>query len=1200
MSKPQVPKKIPIKGKEKLELKKNESSDEESNYQMPRSPGSKDNEEYFFSNYSHLSDMASKISISNNEDKKEYYYNKLAPKIPPKSVINSINKEENLRKKSHNDDIYEYTYCQVFAGDDKSESIKTSESAKFLNKSKSDEVNEENNYYKRSKILEINKLNNKTSSIDVILDHLIDKNFIPKHDLEVISDYNKFENQLYSNQSNLKCADCQASKPNWISCRFMIILCNQCAYIHNRFGHELNEFYLIESKELFNRKSSDFTKICILKLLFEVGNEKFNLLLEQNSQKQEPIDSIQNDDSKYNNREQMIQEKYLNCKPFLDDYDLNLQLFTNIQGNCVTMTVYNLYLLGNLNTTIINYNNQKSLLDQAIDAKENLQIAYLLINNFKSYSELFNSFDNLLNAYKQLYIGEVSGSYDRKKPNQSVICQLDCIGLNFMKLGFNCKLNSIQMINMVNEKEIEIQHFDENQLKNLYLTFNYPIELVLWQKEIVKKLVCNYLNYDLYLNVNKLMKLNKIFDLIISNNSDIKFAGYLTLVNNTFQQQSEVHNDGDEVNDSDDEQQDDVDDKDDANQINQNCKVFAFICISKYDELIFKRDLIIINIKSLRNVIISNIDLRKMLRLKRNLESLLLNLDMPMNKSFSFKFNTLAHLNEWFCELNRASEFEEFKTLEMQYLNKSNIPLIIEQTLNFMQINNSIIPTQSLNANLDSKHYKFIESLILSLEKNKAFNLFNITIEQNLNIDKNMIGYLIMQQFLKETFLFPKHLFESIIKSGSKLNEIFARFCLNSYNLVFYSTFKFILMNLYIFLSLKRSELDDTEYLKIKKKLVCVYSRLIFHYQTISYDSEELNKLLNYLIDNFIEVFQINKSYLKRQFKIIEKSIQIHKSVNMKIANLNYTQVSASDTDNDGNASSSQIFTNLLITVFVFHSNNEQSFQLNVNKNYKIKQLIDQTKHKYAFIESKYWCLSEVLDLNETNKANIYLERVLPVNATLVDILSKWNKLFYLCFKVNEIEYNLREIKPNDLLTTFDKCNCIHLLNTFQNFNFNNKLKSCFLSLQKSVISIYKNLKQKNDDNDGGDDSSDSFNIDKPLIQMNIENCIVYRGFISSAKAVTSNRKSISENQQILDTDHCLTIYHILDNQLYLVSFLNQLDCVKWYYNLFKIRYYPDTWSVYKSDTFPNVKPNVPNSKRSSIIATNETNKKIFDIFKKK
>jgi hypothetical protein len=203
------------------------------------------------------------------------------------------------------------------------------------------------------------------------------------------------------------------------------------------------------------------------------------------------------------------------------------------------------------------------------------------------------------------------------------------------------------------------------------------------------------------------------------------------------------------------------------------------------------------------------------------------------------------------------------------------------------------------------------------------------------------------------------------------------------------------------------------------------------------------------------------------------------------------------------------------------------------------------------------------------------------------------------------------------LLTTVEKCNYIHLLNTFNNLNFNNKLKHGFISIQKSVLQIYKNSKQKDlydEASSGGVGGGDAFIADKPLIQMNIENCIVYRGFISSSKVVSSsssssNRKSIGGNQsnEILDTDNCITIYHLLDQQLYLISFLNQLDCIKWYYNLFKSRYYPDTYSLYKSDTFPNVKPNVPMQSRNSLIITNtassssDTNgKKIFDIFKKK
>ena len=244
----------------------------------------------------------------------------------------------------------------------------------------------------------------------------------------------------------------------------------------------------------------------------------------------------------------------------------------------------------------------------------------------------------------------------------------------------------------------------------------------------------------------------------------------------------------------------------------------------------------------------------------------------------------------------------------------------------------------------------------------------------------------------------------------------------------------------------------------------------------------------------------------------------------------------------------------------------------------------------------------------------------MPVNAFLIDMLSKWNKLFYLCFKINEVEKNLKQIKSNDLIVTVDKCNCIYLLNIFQNLKFDNKLKAGFISLQKGVVQIFKNLKQKdlNEESSGSDRAShlnadnDAFNIDKPLIQMNIENCIVYRGFISSSKYMPSssrqNRKSTisSHDQLIFDSDNCLTIYHLLDQQLYLISFTNRLDCIRWYFNLFKSRHYPDTYSLYKSDTFPNVKPNVPMQSRNSLMinnssSTNEANsKKMFDIFKKK
>jgi hypothetical protein len=75
----------------------------------------------------------------------------------------------------------------------------------------------------------------------------------------------------------------------------------------------------------------------------------------------------------------------------------------------------------------------------------------------------------------------------------------------------------------------------------------------------------------------------------------------------------------------------------------------------------------------------------------------------------------------------------------------------------------------------------------------------------------------------------------------------------------------------------------------------------------------------------------------------------------MKLASLNYTTVSVNNTVLQNNSNS---ITNFLITIFLFHSNSEQSFQLKINAKIKIKQVIEQIKHKYAFTESKYCTLT--------------------------------------------------------------------------------------------------------------------------------------------------------------------------------------------------------------------------------------------------
>lgn len=129
----------------------------------------------------------------------------------------------------------------------------------------------------------------------------------------------------------------------------------------------------------------------------------------------------------------------------------------------------------------------------------------------------------------------------------------------------------------------------------------------------------------------------------------------------------------------------------------------------------------------------------------------------------------------------------------------------------------------------------------------------------------------------------------------------------------------------------------------------------------------------------------------------------------------------------------------------------------------------------------------------------------------------------------------------------------------------------------------------------------------KLIDEFRIEECIVYYGFYNIALATQNDyngsvslRKSISRSSIIsslviaaspisklkslgestanvnsINEEACLTIYSKLTKNVYCVKLESKEKAQAWYYTLFKLAFFPDSWTHFGLDHLPTLKPKV-------------------------
>ena len=212
-------------------------------------------------------------------------------------------------------------------------------------------------------------------------------------------------------------------------------------------------------------------------------------------------------------------------------------------------------------------------------------------------------------------------------------------------------------------------------------------------------------------------------------------------------------------------------------------------------------------------------------------------------------------------------------------------------------------------------------------------------------------------------------------------------------NSVFLSVFKRVCIHLNIILNFQKyNQINVYDLTTLFSSMMLSNSR-----EMVSFD---LEAVLRDFTENCAARFELKSDYLHIQYKMAEKSIKLK-----EIASTSTSQLILPDSK-------------FLLTVYLFHRNSEQSFQLSVSASFACRDVLSMAKSEFNLCDSKYWSLFEVFDneqhkmLNESssNPLNnlILLERILPVSAKLIDSLSKWNS-FSLVVKSNFIQIDLEK-----------------------------------------------------------------------------------------------------------------------------------------------------------------------------------------------
>ncbi|CAF0779442.1 unnamed protein product [Brachionus calyciflorus] len=951
----------------------------------------------------------------------------------------------------------------------------------------------------------------------------------PENESKKYFNLEEFRSEIFKNSANKVCADCKRSDiiPNWISCVYFITLCDFCAECHLKLSHYVSIFYVIKISLLYDYLKENESKKSLqlldpeafINIFNQAGNDKINSLIEYNSndsllQTKPQIEEFIK--QKYVHKKFIIENQYDLSTNYLDDF--NKALYQIVSGPCISMTIYYLFLGANRNY----FQNEKTILDIALESNQKYQYLYLITNKSLMYSQLKNE-ANLE------YLGDAIQIYNLTSPdrttvkkiplnlklknNDLIMTQFDSNRIKSQKIN----LNSIIKIFQLSESSVELKWCTTDHcILSHFLEFNNSSESQIWLKNIILKF-----------KPSLSLELNNIFNYL-----NIKSFGFLNL-----------------------------------DHLGQEQKVLIALFETQPSQVekYFQKFIILIYINSDNSIKYEVIDIRKLNKLKLEKDTLLI--DTP-GRIFRLKSDGYGqNLKLWFDKLTCFIKLE-FKSIEEQYLDKDNCVLLVEKCCSFIELN---FLTQANFYPINFKFFKKGPDLYSKLKRDKNFKIETKRTKIDLILTCLKIFF---SKYVKK--------FHGEVLDKENLKSLSES--------VFFSTLKRVILHLnfvHNYKNLNKMNLED---------LSKLYTNIIFG------DNTEIN-LVN-MIENCEDYFGLKKGYLNFQYQIFDRFTKLK---NLELVNL--------DTSSNRN---------FLITIYLFHKHSEQSFQLQIDENFTCKDALIKAKDEFNLYESKYWCLFEIFDHEQhlalqglpQEKSSILLERVLPSKAKLIESISNWNS-FNFIVKYNQIQidferfYITNEAYNLGMSSFLDKCQCLVLCNIcgiFRTSFSKHSSGSCSSWHKKwtnSILSV-RNANLKLLDASGKNLNMENFDLDsnKVLYEEIIEDCLFYYGLYehnalklshiqhlndeltnesSISKLISNKNKNSAPNSSeiMINEEECLTFYDKKMKLVYLIHFENKELALTRYCNLFKLAYFPDTWSIFKSDQMPNLKPKIPEMRKT-------------------
>ncbi len=351
-----------------------------------------------------------------------------------------------------------------------------------------------------------------------------------------------------------------------------------------------------------------------------------------------------------------------------------------------------------------------------------------------------------------------------------------------------------------------------------------------------------------------------------------------------------------------------------------------------------------------------------------------------------------------------------FTCIDDQYLTRDSVPILIEKTLSFIELNLVLDPNIYLISSLPQSTPK-LSKVYDSLLKEKNFYL----------------------QATSETIVFClRRFFKNYI--NKKHSEFFRKAFFKKKDLKIYLN--------------KMARTSPTFYHTLKR--LCIHMNLVSQYSykndmstlslanfissflfNLNNDKEikEVNSLLETLIKNCTEFFNLESTYLKKQLDIIEKYLDFKR---LKLVE-NCTD-------------------KFLVTVFY----EEKSCQLKILKDTTCKEVMVQAKEVLGIGEAKYLNLFEVLCRSKTAD-EFLMERPLTDDARLIMSLAKWES-FDLRVKMNSVQMECERTELDGVFRMEHLCEECEMTVGIcgEAMSRQTKWKKRFLGVEDGIVKIFK------------------------------------------------------------------------------------------------------------------------------------------------